>query len=59
MKNYLVCGWISGDNYDSGKPANQCLPIRAKDESEAEDKADRKFKEKIGKCAVIVATEVE
>ena len=56
MKNYLVCGWISADDYDAGKAATQCLPIRAKDESEAEDKGEKKFRQK---CEVVVATEVD
>lgn len=56
MKNYLVCGWLNADDYDAGKAANQCLPIKAKDESEAEDKGEKKFRQK---CEVVVATEVD
>lgn len=59
MKNYLVCGWLNASDYDNGNAATQCLPIQAKNESEAEEKADRKFRAKIGRCEVIEANEVD
>jgi hypothetical protein len=59
MKNYLVCGWLNSEDYDNGKAATQCLPIQAKNESEAEDKAARKFREKYGSMDVIEANEVD
>jgi hypothetical protein len=59
MKNYLVCGWLNSSDYDAGKAATQCLPIQAKNEGDAEEKADRKFRSKIGKCEVVEANEVD
>lgn len=59
MKNYLVCGWRESIDYDMGRAATQCVPIKAKDESEAETKGRKKLSERGVKCEVIEANEVE
>ena len=54
-KKYIVFGWLNGHDYDCYKPANYTVEISAKDESEADEKGDKKLAKLHGKCEVIVS----
>lgn len=49
---YLVFGWLNGDDYDAGKPPSHVTTVTASSEGEAENKGEKKISEK---CDVIVA----
>lgn len=53
MKTYIVQGWIESSNYDLGNPPDATGSVRATNQTEAEEIADKRFQKEIGKCAVI------
>ena len=53
MMAYAVNGWTNGADFDADKPADCVAIILATSESEAEDKADERFKREMGGCDVV------
>jgi len=49
---YLVFGWLNGDDYDAEKPPSHVVTVTANSEGEAEKKGEKKMSER---CDVIVA----
>lgn len=52
-KKFLVYGWINGDDYEAGKSPNATTTVTTTTEKSAEDIADARFKNKIGKMEAI------
>ena len=55
-RTFLVEGWLEGDNYDLGLPADDIVSVDAINESSAEDLGEKKLVNSVGRCAVIIAT---
>lgn len=50
---YRVTAWANGADYDAKKEPDYTILIRANNETEAEESADRKLARQHGKCEVI------
>lgn len=54
-KEYRVRAWFDGHDYDADKPADWEEVIKTSSETKAEDIGDKRSREKLGTCDVIVA----
>ena len=54
-REYIVRGWLNGDDYDAGKPATYSVYVMAANESQADDLGEKKLNKKFGRFDVIVS----
>lgn len=57
-QKWIIHGWFNNDDYENGKPANHYVILTAKDESEADEKGDKKITKLYGTCEVIVSNKL-